>query len=133
MAGLSDHNETVKAWADIMLKEWIAQMKVLEIGKSGNLRNSLDYFLYSNANGDHTKVSFFFEYYGLFVDMGVGNGVAYGEHWDTNRTPKQWIDEVYKRNVKRLEHIMLDKYARKIVTATVVLFKEGKYVAHATD
>jgi hypothetical protein len=133
MGGLNEYNGTITAWADIVLKEWIAIMKVMDIGRTGNLQDSLDYFVNQNAGGDLTKVSFFFEYYGLFVDMGVGNGVAFDEHYDTNRVPKRWVDEVYKRNVRRLEYIMVEKYAKKIITSSIALIKDSKMVTRATD
>lgn len=46
---------------------------------SGSLYNSL-YFKVSNAaGGDTTKIDFFFNYYGLFVDLGVGRGQKYAQ------------------------------------------------------
>lgn len=132
MKGL-DHNDTIKAWADITIKEWIARMAELDINKSGDLRESLKYFVHKNAGGDSTRVSFFFEYYGLFVDMGVGNGIAYGEHYNSNRAPKQWVNEVYRRNVERLKYLMLEKYAKNIVYSSVSLLKDEAYVAHAIE
>lgn len=55
---------------------------------TGNLYNSIYYKVLNAAGGDRSRVDFFFNYYALFVDLGVGRGQKY-DHVDNAQRRKR--------------------------------------------
>ena len=136
MAENIDTAITVEAWANITIKEWIKKIEELKIGQSvnykgetvystGQLVRSFAHHIHLNANGIPEYIKFAFEYYGRFVDWGVGKGVSienlikYGDRITTRR-PKPWFSPVFSYHVKRLTEIMAEKYAAKAAKVIVV-------------
>lgn len=81
-----DKNQIFKSWADNLIARIIKGMKVQGIDPdnpdySGEsyLQKSLDYKIHNAAGGDAEKISFFYAYYGLFVEMGVQGGQPYSQ------------------------------------------------------
>lgn len=116
---------TVEAWADITIKEWIKKIEALGIGETGQLVRSFTHHVNTSANGIPEYVNFAFEYYGRFVDWGVGNGMTI-EHRDmlvssgaASRRQKPWFSTVFYTQLKILSHLMAEKYAQQ--TAVVVI------------
>lgn len=105
-------NITVEAWADIVIKSWRYNIEELEIGVSNDLFNSFDFHINSLSGGKPASVEFVFEYYGRFVDMGVGKGVKAlsFEYKKTKRKPKPWYSREWRFQVHRLNEILSDKY-----------------------
>ncbi len=110
---------TVEAWADIVIREWQKKIETMNIGVSSQLIESFMHTVYTQADGDPYKVQFAFNYYGKFVDMGVGRGVPLDERDTlmaaglTSRKPKPWYTEVFGRQLAVLRHILEEKHARK--------------------
>jgi hypothetical protein len=107
--GPVDMNETIKAWADIVLNVWQAKLTTLRIYDTGELYNSLKHELTYNANGNIDKVEFSFKLYGIFRDMGAGRGRERMISKD-----KEWFSRKYYGQIMRLKEILVEKYGQEI-------------------
>lgn len=114
---------TVKAWADIVIQNWIDKIYRLQVYHSHSLVRELaeDFALHivSNSNGNPELIEFAFHYYGKFVDMGVGQGAPLGS--TNKRKPKRWFSATFYAEINQLSGILAEKYAFKgsfIITST---------------
>jgi hypothetical protein len=114
-------NITVQAWADIVITIWLNKIDQMNIHYSYQLADSFVNHVISHANGDVQKIEFAFNYYGKFVDMGVGKGVSLEDvqSGNTSRKPKPWYSKVFYSEVQKLASLMAQKYARKATLAIV--------------
>jgi hypothetical protein len=109
---------TVEAWADIVIKEWHKKIEKYNIGSTGQLSRSFVHHILSNAGGDPSRIEFAFEYYGKFVDWGVGKGVtipdltAMQSAGLTKRKQKPWFTEVFYLQVQILAQELSSAYAQ---------------------
>lgn len=105
-------NLTVDAWADILIKMWRNKITEMDIGSSGELYDSFSADVISNSGGSPERVDFAFNYYGKFVDMGVGSGVYVNNPGDvtTKRRPKRWYSSTFISQSMKLKEILKDKY-----------------------
>jgi hypothetical protein len=116
---------TVEAWAEITVKQWLEKIKKLGIGDSenstGQLLRSFYHHVNTSANGNPDYITFAFEYYGRFVDWGVGKGITIETRnmVPTSRKQKPWFSPVFVFNVKRLSEILAEKYAQKAANVIV--------------
>jgi len=105
---------TLKAWADIVLKQWRDKMMHLNIGVSGALFDSLKFEIIKNASGGSQKIDFLFKLYGRYVDMGVGKEFYIGNPGDIGgtpqRKPKRWYSPVLMGEAAALRDILSKKY-----------------------
>ncbi len=111
---------TVQAWANIVIKNWKRKIVDLDIGSTGALFDSLQNDVISNSNGNPKLVEFSYAYYGIFPDMGVGNGVLQGNVSEipTTRKAKPWKSKVlYSQSIK-LSELLSEKYG--IIAASVI-------------
>lgn len=108
-------SETVQAWADIVLKIWEDKLTKLKINTSYSLINSLMFHVVTSSNGDPALINFFFNYYGRFVDMGVGKGIPASGRGSVEfkRKAKPWYNKVFYGQILRLNEIYCKKYAHK--------------------
>jgi hypothetical protein len=133
---MESNYETLKAWADIVIKRFetkIRQLNIISDGnhktKGGPLINSFSdpelirgyaSQLINDANGDVEKIKFGFVYYGRFPDMGVGRGVKFGQAGiDNNRRVKPWFSKVFFSQVARLGEILEDKTGERAQIAII--------------
>lgn len=96
---------------------------------SGALINSIVYALAAAGNGDVEAARHEFNYYGKFVDMGVGRGQKI-EGVKSNadilrmagggRRPKKWFSRTYYAEVTELRDLLMVKYG----TQSAQLIKE---------
>lgn len=114
-----NQQQTVEQWAKYVIERWQLEIIRLGINSSGNLLKSFTSEVITQSGGNVDKVIFAFEYYGKFVDMGVGRGVHYAEVSDSGRKPKQWYNKTFYGQVKRLAEIMKEKY--QIEAAAIVV------------
>ncbi len=128
MAQNEDLKLTVEAWAEIVIKIWIDKIQKKRKKRpvsSGELLNSFVYHIYTNSNGDPDRIIFAFNYYGKFIDMGVGRGVKAGEldalkgTGETRRRKKPWFSGTFDYQVEKLTELMEEKYGLKISSAIV--------------
>lgn len=82
-------DEKLRLWAEGVYKNIRANFETQKVfpfkpypdspDASGSLYNSLYWKISNAAGGDTQKIDFFFNYYGLFVDLGVGRGQKYAQ------------------------------------------------------
>jgi len=122
---------TVKAWADITIKEWVKKAAALNISPGDPLNaERFVHHIITSSNGNPEKIQFIYEYYLNFIDWGVGKGVTL-EHRDilvstgiTKRRTKKWFTDVFYTQVKILTHIMAEKYALKSAHVLIEIAKK---------
>ncbi len=119
MADNLELNETVKAWAEIVLEIWDDKIIKYQVMDTVSLANSLTHHVITAANGNPELVQFFFNYYGKFVDMGVGKGTDLQHASFTNRKKKPWYSKPFFSQVIKLSQILAGKYANKAAMAIV--------------
>lgn len=108
-------SETAKAWAEIVLKIWEDKLTKLKVNTSYSLINSLLFHVITAANGDPVMINFFFNYYGRFVDMGVGKGLPASGRGavEFKRRAKPWFSRAFYSQVIKLSEVYSKKYAQK--------------------
>lgn len=110
---------TIEAWAEITIKEFHKKIEYFGIGDTGNLANSFAHHIVTAADGDPQKIIFAFNFYGKFVDWGVGNGtdiqdmITFSFVDTTHRRPKPWYTDTFFKQIRILKHLLEEKYARK--------------------
>lgn len=102
-----DNYIMLKNWSEIVLKLWRRKIQDMEVWHSGDLFYSLASHVIANANGDVSRIEFFFKYYGIFPDMGVGRGGP------DARKKKQWYSKVFHGNMKDLVRIVAERYGEE--------------------
>lgn len=127
--GTVDINETIKAWADIVIKKFHAKIVELKVYDKGNLDNSLLHEMLINAGTDIERIEFTFKLYGIFVDMGVGKELPKGNSGDTadfstsgftpTRKPKEWFSKKYYGQVMKLREILIEQYSKAITFSMI--------------
>jgi hypothetical protein len=80
---------------------------------TGSLLQSFHHHVNTQANGDPELIVFTFNYYGKFVDLGVGNGVAHDKIELSNRKPKPWYSKTFYGQLMKLREILQVKYSEK--------------------
>lgn len=121
--GTVDINDTIAAWANIVIEKWHAKITELKVYDKGNLDNSLMQELMVNAGSDIDRIEFTFKLYGQFVDMGVGKEISKGNSGDLGATPtrqpKEWFSKKYYGQVMRLREILMQQYSKAITFSMV--------------
>jgi len=119
-AGKTIQKETLDAWADIVLDVWKDRMMDYNLRHTGALWESLLQHVNYQAGGDNDRIDFFFNYYGVYVDMGVGGEFKAGNSGDISingqspkRVAKPWYAKVFYSQVKRLGEILAHKYGQE--------------------
>lgn len=123
---------TVEAWAEIVIKEWRNKIIAMDILDSYRLGDSLAHHIISSAGGDAQRIEFAFNYYGKFIDMGVGNGVKYEYRGDSDREPREWYLKTLYYHTKRLQEILVEKYQRKGAVTIVANIEDNSEVWKST-
>lgn len=127
MAENTNLNLTVEAWADIVIERWETKIARLKIGHTGQLVKSFEHHVHTQANGIPELIIFAFEYYGKFVDMGVGRGVTVEDVSFSSRRPKPWYSKVFYSQLEKLKEILVEKYENKAQIAVLTNVKwDGK-------
>ena len=119
---IDDRNRYCQAWAMMMVEIWVEKANAYSIHHPGDLVKSFAYDVYSAAGGEVDKITHAFNYYGRFVDMGVGRGVKYGESAASNRKAKPWNSETYWRSVQVLTEKMAELYGEEFQSYVTHLF-----------
>jgi hypothetical protein len=114
-----EQKQTIEAWANYVIERWELEILRLGINSTGKLLKSFTQCMITQANGNIEKITFAFEYYGKFVDMGVGRGVTIAEVSQSGRTPKPWYNKTFFGQVKKLGEILAKKYQQEAVMSIV--------------
>lgn len=113
MAANTDLRLTAEAWANIVIERWERKIERLGIGSTGALIRSFTQHVRSQADGRVDLIQFTFEYYGKFVDMGVGRGVKLDMVETSNRRAKPFLSKTFFSQLEKLKDILVDKYGKK--------------------
>lgn len=113
MAENLDIGITAQAWADIVVEKWENNVMRLKIRKTGDLIDSFHGTAIREANGNPYLIEFLFNYYGKFVDMGVGRGVKLGEQIRSKRVAKDWYSSTFFNQLQILGDLLGRKYSEK--------------------
>jgi len=125
MAENTDLGITIEAWAKIVIERWEQKIVKLGIKRTGKLLNSFTHFVNTQSGGSPDKITFAFEYYGKFVDMGVGRGVKLGAVETSIRTAKPWYSKTFWSQFEKLKDIMVEKYQVKSKITIITEMEQG--------
>lgn len=110
----------LEAWTTTMISIWQDRIRDLKIGYTNELRFSFKKELIRQANGDVMKVAHAFNYYGSFVDMGVGRGTSLSDAGPHNsRKPKMWFNKKYYQSVMKLKEKMAETYGEQFTAICI--------------
>jgi len=122
--------EIAQAWAKITIIKWKKKLAINKVGDSGALLQSFQYNVLASAQGNVLKITLLFEYYGRFVEMGVGKGVKIGDVKESatsrrlsgkmlgnRRRPKKWYSKTFHAEVMKLSEIFAKEYGHRGVIA----------------
>lgn len=122
--------EIAEAWAKITIIKWKKKLASNKIGDTGTLLKSFKYNVLASVQGNVLKITLLFEYYGRFVDMGVGKGVKIGDVKESaasrklsgkmlgnRRRPKKWYSKTFHAEVMKLSEIFAKEYGHRGVVA----------------
>lgn len=84
----------LEAWREKMVEIWCDRMDMLGIHDTFALRNSVREGMFMQ-DGDKAEMTFHYLNYGIYVDMGVGNGYTRGNGGDL-----KILDTVYRHEHK---------------------------------
>lgn len=124
--------ETIKAWADVVIKMWESKILLMDVYDTGTLYNHFVSHVLSNSGGDVSRIDFIFGMYGIYADMGVGKETARGNSGDLGsvakfdekyqatrlkRQPRLWYSTVFFREVMKLRFFLEHEYGRQAALA----------------
>lgn len=133
MAGRSKL-EIAQAWAEITIDRWKQRMAALEVGSTGELLKSFVAHVTADAQGDPSKITFAFLYYGRFPDMGVGRGVKLGDTPDRtgHRRIKPWYSDTFRTEVVKLGRMMATRFGIEAAEA-ISAFRDVSFTTEKND
>lgn len=113
-----ERNKLIDDWARYTAERLQKSIEKRKVGKTGSLKYSIIYQLMSATGGDTSSIKHMFNYYGRFVDMGVGKGVGLSEVKGNadlvklmgGRKPKKWYSKTYYAEKTELAELLADKY-----------------------
>jgi len=119
--------EVVDEWASANVKALKTQIQKRNIGATHKLLASLAYNIVRASDGNVSKAQIMFNYYGRFVDMGVGRGVKIGDVKEVRsvharalnalnaRRPKKWYSKPMAAGVNSLSELLAHHFGRQAV------------------
>ncbi len=121
-----DQSQTIEAWAAYVIERWQLEIVRLGINSTGQLLRSFTSTITTQSGGNVDKIIFAYEYYGKFVDMGVGRGVTIAEVAQSGRKPKPFQGKVFFSQVKKLAEILKEKYQNEAALTIVESIEVAK-------
>lgn len=118
----NERAKLVEDWAYYTILRLQKSLGKKKVGVTGSLKASLYYDLVSIA-GEISSVKHHFNYYGKFVDMGVGYGQKLSDVKGNRdayqaRKPKVWFSKTYYSEIMQLTELLTEKYGEQ-VTMTI--------------
>lgn len=102
----------IENWAKGVITAWQGEIDKRGIRNEGTLRASFQKQVISQAGGDVQKIKFLYQFWGVFVKLGVGRGQTADNVKDNStlnkltgkkgRRPKNWKDKVFKEATQAL-------------------------------
>jgi hypothetical protein len=128
-------DDTIAAWADIVIKIWAEKIVEMAIWDTGALSKSLLQELTRNAGNSIDKIEFSFLLYGKFVDMGVGRELSKGKSgklgYTPTRKPQPWFAKKFYGQIMKLRELLNMRYRDK-VTQNIIDNLKAPYDKHFT-
>lgn len=115
----------VESWAGNVISQWERKMDALGIGETRKLLGSFQQHVYWASMGDLDRITFLFEYYGKFVEWGVGGRVNIDNRdtliaaGRTKRRKKPWMTPVFFAEVDKLREMLARSMERQVATMIV--------------
>lgn len=103
----------VRRWAEITLSQFEKKAQALGIHDGALIKSFQTHLLWHSA-GNLQKVQFMYNYYGKFVDMGVGRGVKLTDTDKGKRVAKPWFTKTFYKEVEILKHKLAALLAEKV-------------------
>lgn len=100
-------------WAEYVIERWLKKIIDLDIGHDSLLKHSFTAHVRRESNGDVSRIEFLYNYYGRFVDMGVGRGVPVEDAGMGNRKIKRWYTPVLNSQIKKLAELMGEDFVNR--------------------
>ena len=120
----AERAQLISDWARFAIERLQKNIDKFKIGVTGSLKYSLLYALKSVADGDIGSVQILFNYYGKFVDMGLGKGVKiesvssnsemYSAAGKSHRKPKKWLSKTLYGEINQLQLLLLKNYSEQV-------------------
>lgn len=117
-----ERRKVAEEWAKITANRLVKALRKKGIGVTNSLQYSIAHKLVAMAGGDVTSITHTFNYYGKFIDMGVGRGQKI-ESVKSNgdvyrlvgggRKPKKWFTPTYYAETMVLLDLMGLKYGEQ--------------------
>ena len=127
-------HQLAQQWLDITVEHFVANMRRLRIGKTGQLLASFRKEVIAAAGADRLRLRLSYALYGQFVDMGVGRGMGAGlrrgdDGYDRirntrgrlrrkQRRAKRWYSTEMAHQTHRLSELLLDLYGQVALATT---------------
>jgi hypothetical protein len=114
----------VADWSAYLKKDLAKMLVKKKIGKTGSLASSIKYNITYDADGP-SKVTFYFNHYGKFVDMGIGRGQKIGDVKGNTeilraaglkgRVAKKWYTKTIFPEANTLAVLLKENYGIKAI------------------
>lgn len=117
-----EREKLLDEWARITVTRLIKGIMRQKVGRTHALRYSLRHDVIKAAGGDMLAAEHAFNYYGKFVDMGVGRGQALGDvrggqavaaATGLGRRPKRWFSKRYYAETVVIGKLMSEKFGEQ--------------------
>jgi len=123
--GTYSNEETIRAWADIVIKIWRAKIVEMKVWDTGALYSSFLQTLTLNAGNNVSKVEFAFNLYGVFQDIGLGREIwkIKSDGDKTKLKRREWYSKVFYGEVMKLKDILVEKYGEGAADSIIFALK----------
>lgn len=118
--------EDLEKFAQFTIERWVNKQYKMRIRCTGDLIRSFESHVHVDANGDPQKIEFVYLYYGIFPDLGVGNGVTKEETPKGNRRPKPWYNKVFWSRLQYVRDYVAEKYGTDAANMVKTVLASGK-------
>jgi len=119
MATLDERRKYFEAWSKMMLDIWREKIERLQVWDTWELHRSImeGSMLLSGDNYDYVQIVHSFVEYGVYQDMGVGNGFRRGNGGDLGftplREPRPWLSPKFFSSVMNLKDQVARMYGEE--------------------
>lgn len=109
----------IDAWASMMVDIWQEKISRLNILDTGAFFASVQELAPFSPDGkfDTAQITHNFLEYGIWQELGVGNGFRYGHtgalDFTPTRQPRPWLSKAYFRSVMALKEKMAEMYGKE--------------------
>ena len=119
MASPEDRKKYLEAWSNMMIDIWKEKVERLQVWDTWNLHRSImnSPIILGGNNLDYACIMHSFVEYGVYQDMGVGNGFRRGNSGDLGftptRQPRPWLSPKFFSSVMNLKDHVAEMYGEE--------------------